>query len=86
MAPCSTPSCGRPAHARGLCEPHYRRALLGRPSDAPIRLLRLAPLRCVAPGCSRPQRARGLCDTHYRQWRALGRTFRIASYQIARAA
>ncbi len=35
--PCSIEGCNRDPYAKGLCEPHYRRAARGSTSTAPVR-------------------------------------------------
>lgn len=70
MVICAFLGCERPACTKGLCEPHYRQQLHGKP---------LKPLQIHAPphactgaicsvrGCSEPVKAKGLCNGHYLQ-------------------
>lgn len=50
---CSVDGCGKKVHARGMCQPHYRKKLL---ESKPV---------CTIKGCDRKQLARGLCSMHY---------------------
>lgn len=66
---CRVNGCGRPNHGAGLCKPHRRRELKGRPVDTPIRV-RVAGLPCVVPGCGGKRVGNGLCRLHYqRVWK-----------------
>lgn len=37
LSPCSVDGCEIPQRAKGLCKPHYARALAGKPIDTPIK-------------------------------------------------
>lgn len=46
---CTVDGCAGVHHARGLCDPHYRRQMPG---------------TCSIDGCARPHEAKGLCKAH----------------------
>lgn len=48
VALCGATGCGRPVYASDLCEPHYRRALRGSSSTAPVRERGTEPLRALS--------------------------------------
>lgn len=61
---CEVLGCGKPIHAKGLCQPHYRK-----------RQKELRTERCLFDDCDRPVDAKGLCHSHYmRQYRGSTRT------------
>lgn len=51
---CSIPDCGKPAHARKLCGPHYRLYLQANNKKT-----------CEISGCGKTVTSRGRCYTHY---------------------
>ncbi len=82
---CSVPGCGRPAHAKGLCQMHYdrtrkrggilRQAALRRepPPSPPKMFIRAASRKaCCVPGCTSAHHAKGYCKSHYSQLRRRG--------------
>ena len=73
MKPCTTPDCARPRHARGLCNPCYRR--LKRAGELPpSEYVRNAGETCSHPGCGHGARFKLLCKAHYEQVRRWGET------------
>ena len=72
---CSVEFCSRCACTRGLCEPHYKRAIkYGNPlGDIPIRAHRPQSAECVWPDCEETKRSspygftRGFCDKHWKR-------------------
>ena len=68
---CSVDGCGKHAHSRGWCEPHYRRWLRnGSPTGG-----RASPnpgACCSIDGCGMKIFARGLCRSHYLRMRRYG--------------
>jgi len=61
--PCSEIGCSAPAHARGLCQPHYSASRSAGAFDAPT---------CLEAGCKRVGTSKGLCTTHYSRARRDG--------------
>jgi hypothetical protein len=59
MTTCSIPTCGEPAHARGLCNRHY---VHQRCSGVPESTF---PIICQVPGCGIKVLGLGLCQMHY---------------------
>lgn len=66
---CSASGCDRPAHAKGYCQAHYRRALLGLDMEAPVRGPRPD---CGADGCEKKNDSHGYCKMHWYRVRKYG--------------
>ena len=66
---CSVADCGKPAHARGLCNKHYIRL---RNHGDPAVLIKDPDRICSIPGCGKPHCARGWCSMHWARWRKWG--------------
>lgn len=66
MTTCTFPDCGRPKHARDLCQTHTKQLSRGKPLT-PIGSYakRNSHSGCSFPDCDRPHRAKGLCSSHY---------------------
>lgn len=62
---CKIVDCGRPVHARGLCQRHYdvSRKRSGKRTQPGKRVV------CSVAGCGQPHHARGLCQIHYDELR-----------------
>lgn len=60
---CTFPDCPNGAHAKDLCQAHYRQQMLGRP----LKPLQSTRTGCDFPGCDDPHQARGYCSGHYQQ-------------------
>ncbi|HHN47236.1 MAG TPA: hypothetical protein ENN09_07325 [Planctomycetes bacterium] len=65
---CTVPGCGKPHHARGLCQKHYddyRKKSHGPEAAAAAPPVAGGKKLCSVPGCSRFHHARGYCKMHY---------------------
>jgi hypothetical protein len=73
MKQCSIPGCGKPVHAKDLCNPHYRHSLkYGGPlAGPPLRVL-YNGAKCGVDGCDNPAHSKGLCSRHYGKQRVNG--------------
>lgn len=65
MAMCDYPGCGKPAHARGLCQGHYSQAHRGM-ELRPLRSSGGWPRSCEQPGWTPPS---GLSESWYQEAR-----------------
>jgi hypothetical protein len=71
MAVCKIDNCDRPARARELCAPHYKRwKRHGDPLAGATPRHRGAV--CTIADCDRPHYGRGWCRLHYKRWEARG--------------
>lgn len=74
---CKLDHCNEPKHAKGYCDPHYRRfRRTGDPlSDQDRVILGLIPAPspyCSVDGCDRPPTHKKMCSRHYRNLRYTG--------------
>lgn len=68
---CAVSECERPAHSKGWCGLHAKRAdRYGDPEVAPQRGKNVGA--CSLDGCDQPMRKRGWCASHYSQWLKTG--------------
>lgn len=59
---CKHEGCEKPYYAKGVCNMHYQRKLLGKVGRKPT-----YPRECTFEGCDRQTHCRGLCAAHHKR-------------------